>query len=89
MKNSKFCHFWPNRQCPPLEKNRFLAPRQIFIERLPNELVCRKTSSGTHFGTPKGPETKKWPKDKVRVKVGVRVKRFLFVSLLFVHKNQS
>ena len=44
---------------PPLEKIPSLASRQIFIEKLPNESVCSKTSSGTHFGTPKGPETKK------------------------------
>ena len=60
---SKFCNFWPNRQYPPppppLEKIRLLASRQIFIEKLPNESVCSKTSSETHFGTPKGPETKK------------------------------
>ena len=60
MTTSKFCHFWPNRQYPPhWKKIPFLASRRIFIEKLPNESVCSKTSSGTHFGTPKGPETKK------------------------------
>ena len=39
-------------QYPPLQKIRSLASRQIFIEKLPNESVCPKTSSGTTFGTP-------------------------------------
>ena len=43
----------------PLEKIRVLTSRQIFIEKLPSEPVCPKTSSVTTFGTLKGPESKK------------------------------
>ena len=44
---------------PPLEKNRFFGLPTNIHGKVPNESVCSKTSSGTHFGTPKGPETKK------------------------------
>ena len=47
----------------PLRKISFLAILQILIEKYSIESVGSKTSSGTHFGSPKGPGTKKMPKE--------------------------
>ena len=44
---------------PPLEKNRFLAPPPLCMERLATAPVFQKTSCGTLFRIPKGPISKK------------------------------
>ena len=47
----------------PLRKISFLDSLQILVEKFLIESVGSKTSSGTHFGSPKGPGTKKEPKE--------------------------
>ena len=42
---------------------RFLAPRRLCMARLATEPVFQKTSCGTLFRTPKGPMSKKKPKE--------------------------
>ena len=90
MPTSKFGQFWPFYAIlcplPPFEKIPFLAPRQLCMGRLPFEPLCPKTSQGTLFSPPKGPVSKKKPKeDEVR-----SLSEYQFVvKSSFLHKNHS
>ena len=52
-------HFWPNCLYLSLKKIPFLDFLQLWIEMFSIVSVGLKTSSGTNFGAPKGPGTKK------------------------------
>ena len=68
----------------PVRKIPFLDSLQLLIEKFSIESVGWKTSSGTNFGSPKVPGTKKYPnEDKLGFARKVQLMTILSQFIIF------